>query len=158
LPSIADQHVVVLGGTSGFGFAIAEAALVEGARVTIDSRSEEKLRGALARLGDRASGECVDVTDKPALERFFAGLGPFDHLSVTVGDPLLSKQIMELTEEEARSAFEVRFWGQFNTVRAAYPHSLASRARSPWSPALPDSARRRDGVSMPACWVGSRAW
>ena len=56
------------------------------------------------------------------LERFFAGLGPFDHLAVTVGDPLLSKQIMELTDEEARSAFEVRFWGQFNTVRAAYPH------------------------------------
>jgi NAD(P)-dependent dehydrogenase (short-subunit alcohol dehydrogenase family) len=122
MPSIADQHVVVLGGTSGFGFATAKAALAEGARVTIASRSAEKLSGALARLGNHASGECVDVTDKPMLERFFAGLGPFDHLAVTVGDPLLSKQIMELTDEEARSAFEVRFWGQFNTVRAAYPH------------------------------------
>jgi NAD(P)-dependent dehydrogenase (short-subunit alcohol dehydrogenase family) len=122
MPSIADQHVVVLGGTSGFGFATAKAALAEGARVTIASRSAEKLRGALARLGNRASGECVDVTDKPMLERFFAGLGPFDHLAVTVGDALLSKQIMELTDEEARSAFEVRFWGQFNAVRAAYPH------------------------------------
>jgi NAD(P)-dependent dehydrogenase (short-subunit alcohol dehydrogenase family) len=122
MPSISDQHVVVLGGTSGFGFATAKAALAEGARVTIASRSEEKLRGALARLGNRASGECVDVTDKPMLERFFAGLGPFDHLAVTVGDPLLNKQIMELTDEEARSAFEVRFWGQFNAVRAAYPH------------------------------------
>jgi NADP-dependent 3-hydroxy acid dehydrogenase YdfG len=80
-----------------------------GARVTIASRSAEKLSGALARLGNRASGECVDVTNKPMLERFFAGLGPFDHLAVTVGDPLLSKQIMELTDEEARSAFEVRF-------------------------------------------------
>ena len=122
MPSIADQHVVVLGGTSGFGFATAKAALAEGARVTIASRSAEKLRGALARLGNHASGECVDVTDKPTLERFFVGLGPFDHLAVTVGDPLLSKQIMELTEEEARAAFEVRFWGQFNAVRAAYPH------------------------------------
>ena len=122
MPSIAGQHVVVLGGTSGFGFATAKAALAEGASVTIASRSAEKLRGALARLGNRASGECVDVTDKPMLERFFAGLGPFDHLAVTVGDLLLSKQIMELTDEEARSAFEVRFWGQFNAVRAAYPH------------------------------------
>ncbi len=122
MPSIADQHVVVLGGTSGFGFATAKAALAEGARVTIASRSAGKLSGALARLGNHASGECVDVTDKPMLERFFAGLGPFDHLAVTVGDALLSKQIMELTDEEARSAFEVRFWGQFNAVRAAYPH------------------------------------
>ena len=29
---------------------------------------------------------------------------------------------MELSDEEARSAFEVRFWGQFNAVRPAYPH------------------------------------
>lgn len=56
------------------------------------------------------------------LERFFADLGSFDHLAVTVGDSLLNKQIMELTDEEARSAFEVRFWGQFNAVRAAYLH------------------------------------
>jgi NAD(P)-dependent dehydrogenase (short-subunit alcohol dehydrogenase family) len=81
MPSIADQHVVVLDGTSGFGFATAKAALAEGARVTIASRSAEKLRGALARLGNHASGECVDVIDKPMLERFFAGLGLFDHLA-----------------------------------------------------------------------------
>src|ERR1700682_5790059 len=55
-------------------------------------------------------------------ERFFVGLGAFDHLAVTVGDPLLNKQIMELTDEEACSAFEVRFWGRFNAVRAAFPH------------------------------------
>jgi len=74
MPSIADQHVVVLGGTSGFGFATAKAALAEGAKVTIASRSAEKLRGALVRLGNVANGECVDVTVKPMLERFFAGL------------------------------------------------------------------------------------
>jgi NAD(P)-dependent dehydrogenase (short-subunit alcohol dehydrogenase family) len=122
MASIADQHVVVLGGTSGFGFATAKAAIAEGARVTIASRSAEKVHDALVRLGNGASGECVDVTNKPMLERFFAGLGPFDHLAVTVGDPLLNKPIMELTDDEARSAFEVRFWGQFNAVRAAYPH------------------------------------
>ena len=56
------------------------------------------------------------------LERFFAGLGSFDHLAVTVGDPLLHKPIMELTDDEARSAFEVRFWDQFTAIRAVYPH------------------------------------
>ena len=122
MASITDQHVVVLGGTSGFGFATAEAAIAEGARVTIASRSAERVREALVRLGNAASGECVDVTDKPMLERFFARLGPFDHLAVTVGDPLLNRPIMDLTDDEARSAFEVRFWGQFNAVRVAYPH------------------------------------
>jgi hypothetical protein len=59
MPSIVEQHVVVLGGTSGFGFATAKAALAEGAKVTIASRSAEKLRGALVRLGNAASGEWV---------------------------------------------------------------------------------------------------
>jgi NAD(P)-dependent dehydrogenase (short-subunit alcohol dehydrogenase family) len=45
---------------------------------------------------------------------------------VTVGDPPLNKPIMELSDDEARSAFEVRFWGQFNAVRAAYPHISSS--------------------------------
>ena len=107
MPSIAGQHVVVLAGTSGFGFATARAAIAEGARITIASRSAEKLRAGLDRLGNRASGGCVDVTNKSMFERFFAGLGPFDHPAVTVGDPLLNKQIMELTDDEARSAFEV---------------------------------------------------
>ena len=122
MSSIAGQHVVVLGGTSGFGFATAQAAAAAGARVSIASRSAEKLRGALDRLGNAAGGACVDVTDKLALEAYFANLGAFDHLAVTVGDAMVGKPILELTDAEARAAFEVRFWGQFNATRAAYPH------------------------------------
>ena len=122
MASIAGQHVVVLGGTSGFGFATAKAAIAEGARVSIASRSPEKLRAALGRLSNAASGSCVDVTDKSGLEAFLGGLGGFDHLAVTVGDTMVGKPILELTEAEARDAFEVRFWGQFNAARAAYPH------------------------------------
>ena len=59
---------------------------------------------------------------KAALEAYFANLGAFDHLAVTVGDAMVGKPILELTDAEARAAFEVRFWGQFNAVRAAYPH------------------------------------
>jgi hypothetical protein len=31
----------------------------------------------------------------------------FDHLAATIGDPLLNKPMIELTDDEARSAFEV---------------------------------------------------
>lgn len=122
MSSIEGQHIVVLGGTSGFGLATAQAAVAQGARVSIASRSAERLRVALDRLGHAASGACVDVTDKTALETYFASLGAFDHLAVTVGDAVIGKPMLELTEAEARAAFEVRFWGQFNSVRAAYPH------------------------------------
>jgi NAD(P)-dependent dehydrogenase (short-subunit alcohol dehydrogenase family) len=45
-----------------------------------------------------------------------------DNLDATVGEPLRNKPISELTDAEARSLFEVRYWGQFNAVRAGYPH------------------------------------
>jgi NAD(P)-dependent dehydrogenase (short-subunit alcohol dehydrogenase family) len=121
MSSISGQHVVVLGGTSGFGFAVAQAAAAAGALVSIASRSAEKLRGALIRLGADVRGACVDVTNKTALDPYFANVGPFNHLAVTVGDIVERKPILELTDAEARAAFEVRFWGQFNAVRAAYP-------------------------------------
>ena len=119
MASLSGQHIVILGGSSGFGFAVAKAALDEGARVTIGSRSAERVQEAGRRLGNAAATAVVDITDRRALERLFAGLGGFDHLAVTAGDALLSKKLMEMTEEEARGAFEVRFWGQFNAVRAA---------------------------------------
>jgi NAD(P)-dependent dehydrogenase (short-subunit alcohol dehydrogenase family) len=122
MSSISGQHVVVLGGTSGFGFAVAQAASAAGAQVSIASRSAEKLRGALNRLDADVRGACVDVTNKTALDTYFANVGPFDHLAVTVGDVVERKPILELTDAEARAAFEVRFWGQFNAVRGAYPH------------------------------------
>jgi NAD(P)-dependent dehydrogenase (short-subunit alcohol dehydrogenase family) len=122
MSSISGQHVVVLGGTSGFGFAVAQAAAAAGARVSIASRSAEKLHSALARLGTDVSGASVDVTNKATLDAYFANVGSFNHLAVTVGDMVERKPILELTDAEARAAFEVRFWGQFNAVRAAYPH------------------------------------
>src|SRR5215469_2616049 len=86
MSSISGQHVVVLGGTSGFGFAVAQAAAAAGARVSIASRSAEKLRSALARLGPDVSGASVDVMNKPALDAYFANVRSFHHLAVTVGD------------------------------------------------------------------------
>lgn len=120
MSSIMGQHVIVLGGTSGIGFVTAAATVAEGAKVTIASRSPEKLRHALDRLGNATNGECVDVTDTAGLRQFFDRQGAFDHLAVTAGDALIGKPVMELTDAEARVAFEVRFWGQLNAVSAAY--------------------------------------
>ena len=37
--TLKDQHIVVVGGSSGIGFAVAAGAAAEGARVTIGSSS-----------------------------------------------------------------------------------------------------------------------
>lgn len=47
---LANQRVLILGGTSGIGFAVAEASLEAGLLVTISSSSSSKLSTALDRL------------------------------------------------------------------------------------------------------------
>ena len=48
---LRDKKVLVIGGGSGMGLAIAETAVREGARVIVASRSEEKLKAACEKIG-----------------------------------------------------------------------------------------------------------
>lgn len=73
---LAGKNVVVMGGTSGIGLAIADAACKAGARVLVIGRNEEKLKNVLAdRAADSFFGLTADVsrceTDEmlPALAR-----------------------------------------------------------------------------------------
>jgi NAD(P)-dependent dehydrogenase (short-subunit alcohol dehydrogenase family) len=119
--SLKDQHVVVVGGSSGIGFAVAAGAAAEGARVTIASSSAAKVEAATARLGNAGAGFTVDVTDKAAVERAFAALDPFDHLVFTAGDwggPRRTA-LKDLDLDAAPGIFGVRFWGALASVKAA---------------------------------------
>jgi len=55
------KQAVIIGGTSGIGFAIAQAALSKGARVAIASSSKSRVDQAVSDLGDLARGFVVDV-------------------------------------------------------------------------------------------------
>jgi NAD(P)-dependent dehydrogenase (short-subunit alcohol dehydrogenase family) len=113
------KKVVVLGGTSGFGFATAKAVAIAGAHVVIASRSRENVDKALKELPRGVEGTTVDVGDEAALERFFAGLGGLDHLVVTAGDSLSPSSA---SYAQARQIFEVRFWGAYLSAKTAFPH------------------------------------
>lgn len=104
------QRIVVLGGTSGIGFAIARAAAEEGAAVVVGSSSQTRVEAAVAALGASAKGSSVDLSDKAATCAFFEGLGEFDHLIYTAGEPL---RLLGLDADpaEVRRFFELRYWG-----------------------------------------------
>src|SRR5476651_89830 len=84
--SLAGRSVVVIGGASGIGFAVASAALREGARVVVATSQEANVQAAFERLGDGATGSAIDVSDEASVAGFFEALGPFDHLVFTAGD------------------------------------------------------------------------
>ena len=85
--TLKDNRIVALGGTSGIGLAVAQAALEEGASVVVASRQAEDVTRAREQLVQqskfRSSGLTVDVTSEDALKEFFAIVGPFDHLVYT---------------------------------------------------------------------------
>ncbi|RZK62199.1 MAG: SDR family NAD(P)-dependent oxidoreductase, partial [Hymenobacter sp.] len=86
---LAGKRVVVLGGTSGIGFATAAAAVAAGAQVIIGSKRQARVDEAKQQLGAHAEGHALDLTNEAQVRDFFAEVGAFDHLVFTAGDPLL---------------------------------------------------------------------
>jgi NAD(P)-dependent dehydrogenase (short-subunit alcohol dehydrogenase family) len=112
------SRIVVIGGTSGIGLAVARAAADAGAQVIIGSRSAASVERALAQI-PAAAGQAVDVTSPESLKAFFAGTGEFDHLAYTAGDALVPCAIKDYTPGQARRFFDVRLFRALDTVRAA---------------------------------------
>ncbi|MEV5277568.1 MULTISPECIES: SDR family oxidoreductase [unclassified Streptomyces] len=120
--SLAGKRVVLLGGSSGIGFSVAELAAAEGAQVVIASSSQDKVDRALKRLPDDAQGFRLNVTDEDEVRQFFAELGEFDHLVYTAGDPLQIKSFDETDVAQAQEFFKVRYWGAFTAARHGAAH------------------------------------
>jgi NAD(P)-dependent dehydrogenase (short-subunit alcohol dehydrogenase family) len=75
----AGRHVLVTGGTSGIGAAVARAFLGEGAHVTATGISRAEVDSAMAEMeGLRA--EVLDVRDGAAVSRLVGGLPALHHV------------------------------------------------------------------------------
>ncbi|MFF4504906.1 SDR family oxidoreductase [Streptomyces sp. NPDC001401] len=120
--TLAGKRVVLLGGSSGIGFSVAELAAAEGAQVVIASSSQDKVDRALKRLPDDAQGFRLNVTDEDEVREFFQQLGEFDHLVYTAGDPLQIKSFDETDVQQAQEFFKVRYWGAFTAARHGAAH------------------------------------
>ena len=113
-----DQRLLVVGGSSGIGLATARLAAGMGARVTIASRSQDKIEAAVRAIGGPADGRPLDVTSDEAVERFFSDGMVWDHVIVT-GSEVRMAAVRELPPDAARAAFDSKFWGFYRVARAA---------------------------------------
>ena len=105
-----NKRVVVVGGSSGVGLAVAEKAALQGVEVIIVSSSAGRVQEAIQSIEGNVRGEVVDVSDEKAVEGFFTNLGAFDHLVFTAGDSLQLHELADTDLKQARSAFELRYW------------------------------------------------
>jgi NAD(P)-dependent dehydrogenase (short-subunit alcohol dehydrogenase family) len=112
--------VVVIGGASGVGFAVATAALAAGAEVVVGSSQAPRIEAAAARLGRSAKGLTVDVKDEASVGAFFEAVGSFDHLVFTAGDwGHMTGATRDLDVEASKARMEVRFWGAARAAKHA---------------------------------------
>ncbi len=82
------KRVVIVGGTSGIGRALAKAILPQGVSVVVTSRSCEKLNQLQAEIGQPINSYILDVTDEAAISLVFQTIGEFDHLVNLPGEPV----------------------------------------------------------------------
>jgi NAD(P)-dependent dehydrogenase (short-subunit alcohol dehydrogenase family) len=117
-----NKRVVIVGGSSGIGFAVAEKVALQGADVVIVSSNAERVEEAIRSIGGKARGQAVDVSDEKAVESFFTNLGAFDHLVFTAGDSLHLRELAATDLQQARRAFELRYWAAIAAVKYGSSH------------------------------------
>ena len=81
--SLKGAKVFVIGGSSGIGLATARLAQDARARVTIGSRSREKLDAAKAEIGGAVEAIEIDVRDDASVQAAFEKTGVVDHVVFT---------------------------------------------------------------------------
>ena len=138
---LQDAHVLILGGSSGIGFGVAEAALAQGCRVTISSSNQAKIDAAVAKLqkafpakpATDIAGHACDLSKPEVLEANLEALfqaattaqqhnnnnnnnnknNKVDHVVFTAGNAVAPKPLSELSIDGILAAGHVRFLSPF---------------------------------------------
>jgi NAD(P)-dependent dehydrogenase (short-subunit alcohol dehydrogenase family) len=120
--SLKNKRVVILGGSSGIGLAVAQQVVAQQAELVIASSNAQRVQQAVKSLGGNVTGHALDLSDEAAIQAFFGKLGKFDHLVFTAGDTLQLSELASTDLQKARQAFELRYWAPLAAVKFGTPH------------------------------------
>lgn len=116
---LKNRNVVIIGGSSGIGFATAKLAQELGAAVTITGRSQDKLDRAAEQLS-HVKTSIVEVTNEADVQQLMAQFEHIDHL-VVLGASLASGTVVDASLAELNRPIAERIWGAIYAVRHAAP-------------------------------------
>ena len=128
----SNQRVwLVTGASSGFGRAIAEAAIASGDIVVAAARNPDTLEDIASRAPDLCHALSLDVTRPGApaavVQEAIQRAGRIDVLVNNAGAGLLGA-VEECSDAEARASMELNFFGALAMARAVVPHFRARGA------------------------------
>jgi NAD(P)-dependent dehydrogenase (short-subunit alcohol dehydrogenase family) len=157
--------VLIIGGSSGIGYGVAEASLEHGASVIISSSSEARLSSAVQRLQSaypsRAAavrGYACDLGDTSTIDanvtKLFEVVGTVDHIVFTAGDALATLPLRDVTAEKFQKVGVVRFVGPMIVAKHAL-NRLAPGPKSSFTITTGSSAEKPGpGWSVPVSYGG----
>ncbi len=119
--TLTGKRVILLGASSGIGFATARKAAAEGAGIVIVSGNRQRIELALKELPEGSEGYAVDLSREENIRDFFSSVGRFDHLVYSAGENLVLSPIAQTDISQAQGFFTIRFWGAFAAVKYAAP-------------------------------------
>lgn len=131
-----DKRCLIIGGTTGIGFAAAQRFLDEGARLIIAGRSVEKGASAVAELGGahRVQFCACDASDAMQIQLLFehtidylGGLDVLYHVAGISGRRYGDGPLHECTDDGWQTTLDVNLRGVFLSNRAAVRHWLAAQ-------------------------------
>jgi NAD(P)-dependent dehydrogenase (short-subunit alcohol dehydrogenase family) len=116
---------LITGASSGFGRAIAEAALAAGDTVVATARNPKALDDLVATYPDRVAAVALDVTDTTRIKEVVAEAilwyGRIDVLVNNAGRGHVGA-VEETTDEELRDLMDLHFFGPAALTREVLPH------------------------------------
>lgn len=123
--ALTSKHVVVTGGASGIGFAIANLFAQSGAKVAIGSRREEAINQAVASSESKIIGSIVDVATRRSVESFFAwverSLGHVDILVNAAGINIRDRSINSMLPDQWDQIMAINATGAYNCIYSVLP-------------------------------------
>lgn len=122
---LEDRIWLITGGSSGFGWEIAKAAIARGDTVVATARRAERLGDLIGAAPEgKAHALSLDVTDvvqiKAVVEEVLERFGRLDVLVNNAGHGQVGA-VEETTEEELRGIFDVHVFGPAALTRAVLP-------------------------------------
>lgn len=127
--SISNTKILVVGGGSGMGLALARRCLDAGARVVIAGRGEDRLRQAREALGNPAGLDVaiVDITREDQVAALFQRLGGLDHIVSTAADIEGAYQLLPALElKAAQRVVESKLYGPLLLAKHGAPRLSAA--------------------------------
>ena len=132
---IDDQHILVTGGSSGFGRHFAQFLASKGAQVTLAARRAEALASAVADInaaGGKARSVILDVTSSASINRAMdeaeSGFGPI-HAVINNAGVTATRPALEQDEQAWNSVMDTNLKGVWLVAQAAARRMVENKVK-----------------------------